>query len=317
MLSLSPHHPVTLTNSASSIITAHPFTAQQWLHPSNTLAYYSNFPSSNLLATSAPDKKTITHNFLPRERPYHRDQVKRVIDSSTIQLTSGYVTLDTVRGAGSTYKMPDCMDKAPSYKLKSLLPKGTEVRVYENRSRDNGPKRVWLVRQSDELIINRELVRAGYAYVRKGANTDNVLPRGMQELDSLERNARQNGLGIFKMCTNDSEQRNDDTTNFIAEFEPLEFTTQTQWSDDGGKMIVVPKPTTPSIPPNPGDIKGCSDFQTYEDALSWYETYLPYYGDVAKLDRKGRGVPCSGLPHTKEMNRYRMKRPVSSDATLN
>eukprot|EP00956_Cyclotella_meneghiniana_P025822 scaffold54682_cov69-Cyclotella_meneghiniana.AAC.2 len=216
------------------------------------------------------------------------------------------------------------MDKASSYKLKSLLPKGTKVRVYEtSSSRDNnGPKRrVWLVRQSDELIINRELVKAGYAYVRKGG-ANNVMPRGtMQELESLERNARQNGLGIFKMCsTNDSKQQsesNDVTTNFVAEFEPLEYTTQTQWSDDGGKMIVVSKPTTPSIPENPGDVKGCSDFQTYEDALSWYETYFPYYGDVAKLDRKGRGVPCSGLPHNKEMNRYRMKRPLNSDVPLN
>lgn len=24
----------------------------------------------------------------------------------------------------------------------------------------------------------------------------------------------------------------------------------------------------------------------------------PFYGDVAKLDRDGDGVPCPGLPHT-------------------
>ena len=55
---------------------------------------------------------------------------------------------------------------------------------------------------------------------------------------------------------------------------------------------------------------GCSDFSIYEDALRWYETYYPYYGDVAKLDRDGDGVPCPGLPHTKVSEIYRMKKPL-------
>ena len=56
---------------------------------------------------------------------------------------------------------------------------------------------------------------------------------------------------------------------------------------------------------NPGDVRGCSDFAYYEDALRWYEKYYSYYGDVAKLDRDMDGVPCPGLPH--DESRYRMK----------
>jgi hypothetical protein len=105
------------------------------------------------------------------------------------------------------------------------------------------------------------------------------------------------------------------STNFIAEFEPLDYTTETQWGDDGGKTILVQNKASSSsvLPPfNPGDVKGCSDFATYEESLSWYETYFPLYGDVAKLDRDGDGIPCPGLPHTSVRERYRMKRPTTS-----
>jgi hypothetical protein len=60
------------------------------------------------------------------------------------------------------------------------------------------------------------------------------------------------------------------------------------------------------------DSSGCSDFRAYEDAFRWYETYFPFYGDVAKLDRNGDGVPCPGLPHTKVPEKYRMKVPSAA-----
>jgi hypothetical protein len=56
----------------------------------------------------------------------------------------------------------------------------------------------------------------------------------------------------------------------------------------------VPAPT-PGVPANPGDTKNCSDFATYAQAKSWFDTYFPYYGDVAKLDQDGDGIPCEGL----------------------
>ena len=60
----------------------------------------------------------------------------------------------------------------------------------------------------------------------------------------------------------------------------------------------TPPPTTPPVNPpgNPGDTKNCGDFATYAEAKAWFDTYFPYYGDVAKLDNDGDGIPCETLP---------------------
>ena len=54
--------------------------------------------------------------------------------------------------------------------------------------------------------------------------------------------------------------------------------------------------TQPAVPGNPGDTKNCGDFATYAEAKAWFDTYYPYYGDVAKLDRDGNRIPCESLP---------------------
>ena len=51
-----------------------------------------------------------------------------------------------------------------------------------------------------------------------------------------------------------------------------------------------------SVPDNPGDTKNCGDFDNYSDAKAWFDTYYPYYGDVAKLDRDENLIPCESLP---------------------
>ena len=61
----------------------------------------------------------------------------------------------------------------------------------------------------------------------------------------------------------------------------------------------APETTTapaPSAPANPGDSRNCGDFSTYADAKSWFDTYYPYYGDVARLDSDGDLEPCESLP---------------------
>lgn len=55
-----------------------------------------------------------------------------------------------------------------------------------------------------------------------------------------------------------------------------------------------PGPTPP--PANPGDTKNCGDFGSWAAANAWFQTYYPYYGDVAKLDGNNDGVPCESLP---------------------
>ena len=54
-------------------------------------------------------------------------------------------------------------------------------------------------------------------------------------------------------------------------------------------------PANSSQPVNPGDTKNCADFKTYPEAKAWFDTYYPYYGDVAGLDRDGDLKPCESL----------------------
>jgi len=59
--------------------------------------------------------------------------------------------------------------------------------------------------------------------------------------------------------------------------------------------VVVP-PAPPTTPANPGDTKNCGDFSTWSAAQAWFNTYFPYYGDVARLDFDNDLVACESLP---------------------
>jgi hypothetical protein len=137
----------------------------------------------------------------------------------------------------------------------------------------------------------------------------------LDDLTNLQKLAQSTGLGIFAACDAEiSKGNNIDGISFLpkfeAQFEPLERTMDTIWMEDGGRRQLRTDSSKSLDPPvNPGDMKGCSDFKTYEEALQWFERYMPYYGDVARLDRDGDGVPCPGLPHTSNMEIYRMKIP--------
>lgn len=337
----------------SSIIAAAPPAQQAWLlnNPTNKVEpvkptiQIMQPPSSSIYIANTEWTQQLLH--LRKQSTtvsVSTDKVKRVIDSSTILLEkSGIVSLDVVRGAGSTYVLPECCTYAPAYKLKQLLKKDTLVKVINlstagnTSSTSSARPKVWIVRSQDDLNVNRELVRTGFGFVRKGGGAyysnnkmmdssvlSNFDYEGMiNEMTDLEKTARSKGMGIFKVCddginVDNNNGGNDDavsTSNFIAEFEPMEYTTEIQYGDDGGKSVIVSNSDKQQgsfssiTPSNPGDVRGCSDFTYYEDALGYYERYYPYYGDVAKLDRDGDGVPCPGLPHTSNQDRYRMKRP--------
>jgi titin len=55
------------------------------------------------------------------------------------------------------------------------------------------------------------------------------------------------------------------------------------------------KPAAPR-PANPGDAKNCTNFSTWQAAQSWFNTYYPYYGDVARLDSDNDRIACESLP---------------------
>ena len=108
------------------------------------------------------------------------------------------------------------------------------------------PPRVWIVHEKDNLIVNKELVRLGFAFVRKGARTP---PDVTDDLIALENAAREQGLRIYKsrpaVGTQIDDNDNGDersamrTPDFVAEFEPLDFDTKIRYGDDGGKSVLV------------------------------------------------------------------------------
>lgn len=282
--------------------------------------------SSSSLITANSDTKS---RLKAVEKGLERDKIERIVDANTIQLKKkGVVKLAGVRmpsvssGTNSNFQFPTCFTYSPSYKVRQLLPKKTSVLVQTvGGGSSSGIPQVVLVRSEDSLVVNEELVKTGFAVVKNGfSKQQSSLPPSSKAiidadfLNSLQDNARSNGLGIYLQCTAEGEKT---TETFVADFEPLEKSMETVYFSDGGKQMLRDETTRVAYsknnpPKNPGDTKGCSDFETYEDALLWFETYQSYYGDVAKLDRDGDGVPCPGLPHTTNRERYRMKVPTAS-----
>ena len=164
-------------------------------------------------------------------------------------------------------------------------------------------------------VVNAELVREGFARpITRGRDaSEQLLPGFFNDLMVLQKSAESNGKGMFKMCEQ-VERAADD------QFEPMDFTVETQYGADGGRQILRKREDLERVPPlNPTPtsrarkLPRCVDFPTYEDADRWYALYFPFYGDVAKLDRDGDGIPCSGLPHTTNQDRYRMKKPYANN----
>ena len=272
---------------------------------------------------------------------YSNDKVERILDANTIQLKKmGTVRLSDVRmpsvSSGSTFQFSSCYTKSPSYKIRQLLPSKTSVRVVvtaQNNSNNNSNKipQVVIIRNDDSLIINEELVKTGYAVVKKTQSSSSSSSSSsasasasasqqrqildLESLKALQEQAKAQGIGIFTTC----EIENENDSKITAIFEPLERSVETIYGVDGGRQQIrdeteLIKKQKLSINPtnNPGGIiKGCSEFDTYEQALKWYEYYYKYYGyDIAKLDRNNDGIPCPGLSHTTSQEKYRMKVPT-------
>ncbi len=254
------------------------------------------------------------------EKTLEHDKIERIVDANTIQLKKkGVVKLAGVRmPSASNFQFPTCFTYSPSYKIRQLLPKKTNVLIQTVGAANDKIPQVVLVRSEDSLIINQELVKTGFAVVKNGFKQQQTSSQALidaESLTALQETARSKGMGIFSQCT--PENPDNKVDSFVADFEPLERSMETVYFSDGGKQMLRDDSTkvvyTKENPPrNPGDTKGCSDFESYEDALQWYETYQSYYGDVAKLDRDGDGVPCPGLPHTTIREKYRMKVPSAS-----
>lgn len=248
---------------------------------------------------------------------FESDEVVRVLDSNTVKLKKtglvSFAGIQTPSGYKDDFRFPDCMAKPPVAKAKQLLPKGTKVKIKLVENENVSRPRALILLKSNGKLINSELVREGFALPKNSRGrdaTEQVLPGFSSDLMLLQKNAESNGKGMFKRCEQVEAAADD-------QFEPMELTVEIQYGDDGGKQIVRRREdvVNKDPPPNPTPLSRakklpiCADFISYEDALRWYERYFPFYGDVARLDRDSDGIPCSGLPHTTNQDKYRMKKP--------
>jgi hypothetical protein len=56
-----------------------------------------------------------------------------------------------------------------------------------------------------------------------------------------------------------------------------------------------PAPEIRTIPANPGDTVSCDHFTKWYMAQEWFDTYYPYYGDIAHLDPDGDLISCENV----------------------
>ena len=146
----------------------------------------------------------------------------------------------------------------------------------------------WAVRPQ---WINGELVRGGFARAKPYApNT-----RYKADLKALEAEAKAAGRGLWGACA-------DAAPTAGKGFDPARPAAVVSST---AKSAGARPPRTPAerkqqqqaeALQNPGDVKNCADFATYEEAKAWFDRYYPAFGDVAKLDGNGDGRPCESLP---------------------
>ena len=131
--------------------------------------------------------------------------------------------------------------------------------------------------KQDGTFVNGDLVRDGFA--RAKAYKPNV--KYASQFSALQAEAQAKGAGLWGACA--------DAKTPGKGFDP------NRAMASSAKSRPAPPAVEQAALKNPGDVKNCSDFATYAEAKSYYDTYFPRFGDVAKLDGDGDGVPCEGL----------------------
>jgi hypothetical protein len=124
------------------------------------------------------------------------------------------------------------------------------------------------------MFINGELVQQGYARQSTFGST-NTKYDGL--LRGYEQEAQAAGRGLWNKCNANNAKVSTDKKKTLS--------------------VAIEKLS------NPGDTKNCKDFEDYREAKTWYDTYFPLYGDVARLDGDGDGVPCESLAGAPKKNK--------------
>ena len=208
------------------------------------------------------------------------DVVVRVMDADRVKLErAGVVRLAGVRTP--TRDVPVCYNREPGVKARAMLPRGTKVNVEDV----NGDADIVAGGKS----VSETLVRDGYSYAtprrRRASDGEDYLGSVLAEAEAA---AKRDQRGLWRPC---------DATSApvvpVATFDDIDF---------------QPTPTK-DYGDAPAKYKSCAEFEFYEDALAIFERAPE---SVRKrLDRDGDGVPCPGLPHTTDQERYRFKKRSS------
>ena len=211
------------------------------------------------------------------------DVVVRVMDADRVKLErAGVVRLAGVRTP--TRDVPVCYNREPGVKARAMLPRGTKVNVEDV----NGDADVVAGGKS----VSETLVRDGYSYAtprrRRASDGEDYLGSVLAEAEAA---AKRDQRGLWRPCDATSAP-----TVPVATFDDIDF---------------QPTPTK-DYGDAPAKYKSCAEFDYYEDALAIFERAPD---SVRKrLDRDGDGVPCPGLPHTTDRERYRFKKRAEASS---
>ena len=242
--------------------------------------------STTILAASA---MIVTLMTPPAQAFVKSDQIiERVVDGDTLLTRSGtrlrMIGMNTPETVSSAQRQdgapPECFGPEASRYTKQLLPSGAAVRLETDVEPTDqyGRSLAYVFRSTDGMFINGQLVREGFA-VQKSYGRNYKYETLLRE---YQKEAQQARRGLWGKCSDPSAttaQR-----NVPPSLSSLPVTTG---SSSKRPLVTVA---------NPGDSKNCRDFADYRVAKDWYDTYFSLYGDVARLDGDGDGIPCEALP---------------------
>lgn len=244
------------------------------------------------------------------------DSVQRVVDGDTVILTNvgrarliGVNTPETVAPAQRQGAPPQCFGPEASAKTKALLPPGTAVEVESDTEPTDrfGRSLVYLYKTDGgrRTSINEQLVKEGFA--RAKAYKPNV--RYRETFEAAEADARAKGIGLWGKCAEgtsggrssgkgfDPNVRTAVASSASAQQPSRPAKTQAELKRQQESAVTKGQDKKPLT--NPGDVKNCNDFANYAEAKDYYDLYFPQFGDVARLDGDGDGIPCNALRNKK------------------
>ena len=239
------------------------------------------------------------------------DHIERVVDGDTVLLDElgrarliGINTPETVSPAQQVRgEPPQCFGPEASAEMKRLLPAGTEVEFDTDVEPLDRFGRNLVYLYKDGGSINELLVRKGFA--RAKAYKPNI--RNQETFNRLQAEAKLESLGLWGACfdagssSSSSGSSGGSSSTAGKGFGPNANQRPTSTKTASSELQQQQRSTAreakdvAAIEANPGDVKDCADFDSYDAAKAWFDRYYPAYGDVAKLDGDGDLKPCEAL----------------------